>query len=46
MAKNVFEKEVVDEKQDDVQKTVETVVQTWQLVNKDPLKHGMVFYKR
>ncbi|XP_028396235.1 uncharacterized protein LOC114520207 [Dendronephthya gigantea] len=45
MAKNIFEKVVVDKKQDDIQKIVETVVQTWELVNKDPLKHGKVFYR-
>ena len=38
--------EVVEDKPDDLQKTVDIVVRTWKLVNADALKHGTVFYKR
>ncbi|XP_028398783.1 neuroglobin-like [Dendronephthya gigantea] len=36
----------VEDKPEDLQKTVDHVVRTWELVNKDALKHGIVFYKR
>jgi hypothetical protein len=49
LSTNVFQSEkqgVTEEKPDDLQKTVDIVVQTWKLVNQDALKHGKVFYKR
>ncbi|XP_028398857.1 neuroglobin-like [Dendronephthya gigantea] len=36
----------VEDKTEDLQKTVDHVVRTWKLVNKDASKHGIVFYKR
>ncbi|CAB3983957.1 hemin receptor [Paramuricea clavata] len=49
LSTNVFHSEkqgVTEDKPDDLQKTVDIVVQTWKLVNQDALKHGTVFYKR
>ena len=48
-AQNVFNNEKQDlkeEAQDDLGKAVDIVMQTWALVNKNALKHGIVFYKR